>query len=144
MKDLSETAQTAEIEASTAHAALRVSIEKDLDASTHLSHALANLAIQLPGAEVDQENTMAILHMIYTFLIGPKDKCAKSYKRLQTCQDITFYSMSASFPSYGNEGADLSVQYHAKYEKDMECGGRLRRKWPDVGGRHHLWGSTRL
>jgi len=31
--------------------------------------------------------------------------------------------MSASFDSFSNEGKDLIIQYQAKYEKDVECGG---------------------
>merc|ERR1712066_512459 len=30
---------------------------------------------------------------------------------------------SASFDSFSNEGKDLIIQYQAKYEKDVECGG---------------------
>merc|ERR1712217_266625 len=31
--------------------------------------------------------------------------------------------MSASFDSFSNEGKELIIQYQAKYEKDVECGG---------------------
>merc|ERR1712113_765679 len=34
-----------------------------------------------------------------------------------------FYGISASFDSFSNEGKQLIVQYQAKYEKDVECGG---------------------
>merc|ERR1712060_826874 len=34
-----------------------------------------------------------------------------------------FFGMSASFDSFSNEGKELIIQYQAKYEKDVECGG---------------------
>jgi len=46
-----------------------------------------------------------------------------SDKGLHTSEDMKFYGMSAGFPSFSNEGKDLIVQYQAKYEKDIECGG---------------------
>merc|ERR1711866_32222 len=42
---------------------------------------------------------------------------------LQTAEDSKFYGISASFDSFSNEGKDLIIQYQAKYEKDVECGG---------------------
>merc|ERR1712186_244403 len=42
---------------------------------------------------------------------------------IQTSEDSKFYGMSASFDSFSNEGKDLIIQYQAKYEKDVECGG---------------------
>merc|ERR1712113_1241110 len=41
----------------------------------------------------------------------------------QTSEDSKFYGLSASFDSFSNEGKDLIIQYQAKYEKDVECGG---------------------
>merc|ERR1712061_810030 len=40
-----------------------------------------------------------------------------------TAEDSKFFGMSASFDSFSNEGKDLIIQYQAKYEKDVECGG---------------------
>merc|ERR1711879_817243 len=34
-----------------------------------------------------------------------------------------FFGISAGFDSFSNEGKDLIIQYQAKYEKDVECGG---------------------
>merc|ERR1712032_249207 len=34
-----------------------------------------------------------------------------------------FFGISAAFDSFSNEGKELIVQYQAKYEKDIECGG---------------------
>merc|ERR1739844_566585 len=42
---------------------------------------------------------------------------------IQTGEDSKFFGVSASFGSFSNAGKDLIVQYQAKYEKDIECGG---------------------
>jgi len=42
---------------------------------------------------------------------------------IQTGEDSKFFGISAGFPSFSNEGKELIVQYQAKYEKDIECGG---------------------
>merc|ERR1712004_264610 len=42
---------------------------------------------------------------------------------LQTGEDSKFFGISASFDSFSNAGKDLIIQYQAKYEKDVECGG---------------------
>merc|ERR1712086_941720 len=34
-----------------------------------------------------------------------------------------FFGMSAAFESFSNDGKELIIQYQAKYEKDIECGG---------------------
>merc|ERR1711920_551168 len=44
-------------------------------------------------------------------------------KGIQTSEDSKFFGISASFDSFSNEGKDLILQYQAKYEKDVECGG---------------------
>merc|ERR1712113_370511 len=44
-------------------------------------------------------------------------------KGIQTGEDSRFFGISASFDSFSNEGKDLIIQYQAKYEKDVECGG---------------------
>merc|ERR1712072_1294520 len=40
-----------------------------------------------------------------------------------TSQDSRFFGLSAGFDSFSNEGKELIIQYQAKYEKDVECGG---------------------
>merc|ERR1719335_535703 len=40
-----------------------------------------------------------------------------------TNQDSKFFGISAGFESFSNKGKDLIIQYQAKYEKDVECGG---------------------
>merc|ERR1711977_746076 len=50
-------------------------------------------------------------------------KDEKEDRGLQTAEDSKFFGVSASFDSFSNEGKELIVQYQAKYEKDVECGG---------------------
>jgi len=50
-------------------------------------------------------------------------KDEKEDKGLQTAEDSRFFGISAGFDSFSNEGKDLYIQYQAKYEKDVECGG---------------------
>merc|ERR1711865_757769 len=38
-------------------------------------------------------------------------------------EDSKFYGISANFDTFSNAGKDLIIQYQAKYEKDVECGG---------------------
>jgi len=42
---------------------------------------------------------------------------------IQTGEDSRFFGISAAFDSFSNDGKDLIIQYQAKYEKDVECGG---------------------
>jgi len=42
---------------------------------------------------------------------------------IQTGEDSKFFGISAGFESFSNEGKELIIQYQAKYEKDVECGG---------------------
>jgi len=42
---------------------------------------------------------------------------------LQTGEDSKFFGTSAGFDSFSNAGKELIIQYQAKYEKDIECGG---------------------
>mmetsp|Transcript_8418 Transcript_8418/g.9455 ORF Transcript_8418/g.9455 Transcript_8418/m.9455 type:complete len:250 (-) Transcript_8418:59-808(-) len=42
---------------------------------------------------------------------------------IQTSEDSKFFGISAGFDSFSNEGKELIIQYQAKYEKDVECGG---------------------
>jgi len=44
-------------------------------------------------------------------------------KGIQTTEDSKFFGISAAFDSFSNDGKELIVQYQAKYEKDIECGG---------------------
>merc|ERR1712227_422235 len=42
---------------------------------------------------------------------------------IQTKEDSKFFGISAGFDSFSNEGKEVIIQYQAKYEKDVECGG---------------------
>merc|ERR1719432_32787 len=44
-------------------------------------------------------------------------------KGIQTAQDSRFFGIASSFDSFSNEGKQVIIQYQAKYEKDVECGG---------------------
>merc|ERR1712207_11342 len=44
-------------------------------------------------------------------------------KGIQTSQDSKFFGIATAFDSFSNEGKELIIQYQAKYEKDVECGG---------------------
>merc|ERR1711865_1206430 len=44
-------------------------------------------------------------------------------KGLQTQEDSKFFGIAAGFDSFSNKGKDVIIQYQAKYEKDVECGG---------------------
>merc|ERR1719440_542533 len=50
-------------------------------------------------------------------------KDEKEDQGIQTGEDSKFFGVSAAFDSFSNEGKELIVQYQAKYEKDVECGG---------------------
>jgi len=44
-------------------------------------------------------------------------------KGIQTVEDSKFFGIATSFDSFSNDGKELIIQYQAKYEKDIECGG---------------------
>merc|ERR1712046_327194 len=44
-------------------------------------------------------------------------------KGIHTSEDSKFYGIATSFDSFSNDGKELIIQYQAKYEKDIECGG---------------------
>merc|ERR1712066_858844 len=43
-----------------------------------------------------------------------------------------FFGIASSFDSFSNAGKDLIIQYQAKYEKDVECGGGYLKIGPKV------------
>jgi calreticulin len=53
-------------------------------------------------------------------------------KGLQTTEDSKFFGISAAFDSFSNEGKELIIQYQAKYEKDVECGGGYLKVGPKM------------
>jgi calreticulin len=59
-------------------------------------------------------------------------KDEKENQGIQTSEDSKFFGISASFDSFSNAGKDLIVQYQAKYEKDVECGGGYLKLGPKM------------
>merc|ERR1712085_161885 len=53
-------------------------------------------------------------------------------KGIQTVEDSKFFGISSAFDSFSNAGKDLIIQYRAKYEKDIECGGGYLKIGPKV------------
>jgi len=51
---------------------------------------------------------------------------------IQTGEDSKFFGISAGFDSFSNEGKELIIQYQAKYEKDVECGGGYLKVGPKM------------
>jgi len=51
---------------------------------------------------------------------------------IQTSEDMRFFGTSASFDSFSNDGKELIIQYQAKYEKDIECGGGYMKIGPKM------------
>jgi len=51
---------------------------------------------------------------------------------IQTSEDSKFFGISAGFDSFSNEGKELIIQYQAKYEKDVECGGGYLKVGPKL------------
>jgi len=51
---------------------------------------------------------------------------------IQTAEDSKFFGISAGFESFSNEGKEMIVQYQAKYEKDVECGGGYMKLGPKM------------
>merc|ERR1719437_54894 len=52
---------------------------------------------------------------------------------IQTSEDSKFFGISTSFDSFSNAGKELVIQYQAKYEKDVECGGGYLKIGPKLG-----------
>merc|ERR1711977_112539 len=59
----------------------------------------------------------------WSLAAGKWSKDEKEDRGIQTAEDSKFYGVSAAFPSFSNEGKEIIIQYQAKYEKDVECGG---------------------
>merc|ERR1711897_1425 len=51
---------------------------------------------------------------------------------IQTSEDSRFFGIATSFDSFTNEGKNLIIQYQAKYEKDVECGGGYLKVGPKM------------
>jgi len=51
---------------------------------------------------------------------------------IQTGEDSKFFGISAGFDSFSSEGKEIIIQYQAKYEKDVECGGGYLKVGPKL------------
>merc|ERR1711957_185610 len=56
----------------------------------------------------------------------------KEDQGIQTSEDSKFFGISAGFDSFSNAGKELIIQYQAKYEKDVECGGGYMKVGPKM------------
>jgi len=54
---------------------------------------------------------------------GKWSKDEKEDRGIKTAEDSKFFGVSAAFDSFSNAGKEVIIQYQAKYEKDVECGG---------------------
>ncbi|CAB1326019.1 unnamed protein product [Coregonus sp. 'balchen'] len=55
---------------------------------------------------------------------------AEKDKGLQTSQDAHFYSSSARFEPFSNQGKTLVIQFTVKHEQNMDCGGGYIKLFP--------------
>merc|ERR1712216_350518 len=63
---------------------------------------------------------------------GKWSKDEKEDRGIQTSEDSKFYGISAAYDTFSNAGKELIVQYQAKYEKDVECGGGYLKMGPKM------------
>jgi len=63
---------------------------------------------------------------------GKLSKDEKEDRGIQTSEDSKFFGVSAAFDSFSNAGKELIIQYQAKYEKDIECGGGYMKIGPKM------------
>merc|ERR1711988_123595 len=61
---------------------------------------------------------------------------------IQTSQDAKFYSISAAFDKFSNEGKDLVVQYSTKFEQGIDCGGGYVKISPSTVDQKDYHGET--
>jgi calreticulin len=71
----------------------------------------------------------------WSLAAGEYSKDEKEDRGIQTAEDSKFFGVAAEFPSFSNEGKELIVQYQAKYEKDVECGGGYLKIGPKMEDR---------
>merc|ERR1711934_254742 len=57
---------------------------------------------------------------------------AEASKGLQTSQDAKFYGIMAKTKEFSNEGKTLVVQFSAKHEQDIDCGGAYLKLTPSM------------
>jgi len=67
---------------------------------------------------------------------------AKVDQGLRTTQDSKYYTASASFPSFSNEGKTLVFQFQTKNEQNIECGGSYLKIGPKISDLSKFRGDT--
>lgn len=68
---------------------------------------------------------------------------AEADKGIQTSQDAKFYSRSAKFDSFDNEGKNLVVQFSVKHEQNIDCGGGYVKLMPGDTDQEDFHGETK-
>ncbi|XP_067109678.1 calreticulin-like [Osmerus mordax] len=68
---------------------------------------------------------------------------AEKDKGLQTSQDARFYSTSARFEPFSNEGKTLVVQFTVKHEQNIDCGGGYIKLFPAELDQRSMHGDSR-
>merc|ERR1711957_803628 len=71
-------------------------------------------------------------HGKFVAATGKYFKDAAEDQGIQTSEDSKFFGISAGFDSFSNAGKELIIQYQAKYEKDVECGGGYMKVGPKM------------
>ncbi|XP_015267451.1 PREDICTED: calreticulin-like [Gekko japonicus] len=64
-------------------------------------------------------------------------------KGLQTTEDTKYYSVSARFRPFNNEGQTLVIQYTVKYDQHVDCGGAYIKLFPEDVNQETLNEDTR-
>jgi len=67
---------------------------------------------------------------------------AEKNKGLQTSQDARFYSTSAKFDKFSNEGKPLVIQFSVKHEQNIDCGGGYIKLMPSTINQEDFHGET--
>jgi len=61
---------------------------------------------------------------------------------LKTTEDARFYQISAAFPSFSNKGKSLVLQFSAKHEQNIDCGGGYVKLLPSGLDQHSFNGDS--
>jgi calreticulin len=67
---------------------------------------------------------------------------AKKDLGLQTSEDARFYSISAKFDEFSNEGKTLVIQFTVKHEQKIDCGGGYVKVYPAGTDQKGLTGDS--
>jgi calreticulin len=67
---------------------------------------------------------------------------AEKDKGIKTSQDARFYSMSAKFDKFSNEGKTLVIQFSVKHEQSIDCGGGYVKVFPSTLDQKDMHGES--